>query len=59
LQEQKEMKLHTMVAAIDATNEISIHLHKQFGFTETAYLKEVGFKFNRWLNLLFMQLMLE
>lgn len=52
----KEMKLHVIVAGIDATNEASIALHKQFGFAEVSHFKEVGYKFNRWLDLVFMQL---
>jgi len=54
----KEMKLHTIIAGIVADNEASIALHKQFGFIEVAYFKQVGFKFNKWLDLTFMQLML-
>jgi len=54
----KEMKLHTIIAGIVADNEASIALHKQFGFVEVAYFKEVGFKFDKWLDLTFMQLML-
>jgi len=47
---------HTILAGIDADNEASIALHKQFGFVEVAHFKEVGFKFGRWLDLKFMQL---
>ena len=54
----KEMKLHTIIAGIVADNEASISLHKQFGFVEAAHFKEVGFKFNKWLDLKFLQLML-
>ncbi len=54
----KKMNLHAMVAGIEASNEISIALHKKFGFTEVAHFKEVGFKFNRWLDLIFMELIL-
>ncbi|MFM2363123.1 MAG: hypothetical protein RLZZ316_2025 [Bacteroidota bacterium] len=54
----RQLKLHTMVAGIDASNEASIALHKKFGFTEVAYFKEVGYKFNRWLDLKFLQLIL-
>lgn len=50
---------HTIVAGIDATNEASIYLHKQFGFEQVACFKEVGYKFGRWLDLAFMQLILK
>ena len=53
----KKMKMHTIIAGIDASNETSIAMHKQFGFVEVAYFKEVGYKFDRWLDLKFLQLM--
>src|ERR1022692_2690451 len=53
----KQMGMHTIIAGIDASNETSIALHKQFGFVEVAYFKEVGYKFDRWLDLKFLQLM--
>ena len=54
----KEMQLHTIIAGIVADNEASLALHKQFGFIEVAHFKEVGWKFNRWLDLKFLQLMI-
>ncbi len=55
----KEMEMHTIIAGIDATNEVSLGLHKSFGFQEVAHFKQVGYKFNRWLDLKFMQLILD
>ena len=54
----KNLGLHTIIAGIDATNEASIKLHRHFGFEEVAHFKEVGFKFNRWLDLKFLQLVI-
>lgn len=54
----KKLKLHTIIAGIDASNEASIRLHEHFGFEEVAHFKEVGYKFNRWLDLKFLQLIL-
>lgn len=54
----KKLGMHAIVAGIDATNEVSITLHKQFGFVEVAHFKEVGYKFNRWLDLKFLELIL-
>jgi phosphinothricin acetyltransferase len=51
--------LHTMIAGIDATNEASLRLHAKFGFEPAARFREVGWKFERWLDLAFLQLMLE
>lgn len=54
----KELGIHTIVAGIDADNVVSIQLHKKFGFTEVAHFKQVGWKFDKWLDLKFMQLIL-
>lgn len=55
----KELDMHTIIAGIDATNQISIQLHKRFGFEEVANFKQVGYKFGRWLDLKFLQLILD
>jgi len=49
---------HTIVAIIAAEQAPSIALHKKFGFKDAALLREVGFKFGRWLDVTYMQLML-
>ncbi|MBX2921088.1 MAG: N-acetyltransferase [Chitinophagaceae bacterium] len=54
----KELGMHTIVAGIDADNGISLKLHKRFGFEEVAHFKQVGWKFDKWLDLKFMQLIL-
>lgn len=54
----KELGMHTIVAGIDADNEVSLKLHRHFGFEEVAHFKEVGWKFDKWLDLKFMQLIL-
>ena len=55
----KEEGYHTMIGGIDAANTGSIDFHRKFGFVETGILKEVGFKFGKWLDLQFMQLILK
>ena len=54
----KEEGYHTMIGGIDAANTGSIDFHRKFGFVETGIIKEVGFKFGKWLDLQFMQLIL-
>jgi L-amino acid N-acyltransferase YncA len=49
---------HTMVAVIDAENVGSIRLHERCGFTMMGVMKQGGYKFDRWLDVAFMQLML-
>jgi len=54
----KKLNMHTIIASIDTSNEASLRLHKSFGFEEVAHFKEVGWKFGRWLDLKFLQLMI-
>ncbi|NRA12899.1 MAG: N-acetyltransferase family protein [Crocinitomicaceae bacterium] len=56
IQIAKNNKLRIMIAGIDASNEKSIQFHEQFGFYEVGTFREVGFKFDRWLDVTFMQL---
>jgi phosphinothricin acetyltransferase len=55
----RAMDKHVMVAGIEAANEPSLKLHARLGFAEVGHLKSVGRKFGRWLDLVFMQLMLQ
>ena len=50
--------LHTIVAIIAADQEGSVGLHRALGFKEIGLLKEVGRKFGRILDVVYMQLML-
>ncbi|WP_224962175.1 GNAT family N-acetyltransferase [Geomonas subterranea] len=55
----RENDVHAMIGGIDATNAKSIALHEQLGFKHVGTLPQVGFKFGRWLDLTFYQLLLE
>jgi L-amino acid N-acyltransferase YncA len=48
----------TIIAGVDAEQTASVRLHESMGFTKVAYLKEVGYKFGRWLDVIYMQRML-
>lgn len=54
----KKQNLHTMIGVIDSENESSIAFHEKFGFEKAGFIKESGFKFDRWLHSVFMQKML-
>jgi L-amino acid N-acyltransferase len=47
--------MHVMIAGIDADNAGSIRFHERLGFDKVAHMKQVGFKFGRWLDLVLMQ----
>tara|TARA_R110000803_G_scaffold210730_1_gene283452 strand:+ start:503 stop:1033 length:531 start_codon:yes stop_codon:yes gene_type:complete len=55
----KEAGLHVMVGGIDAENLNSIRFHARFGFEQVGHAKEVARKFDRWLDLVTMQLFLD
>ena len=45
--------IHVVVGVLDADNEASRSFHERLGFTESAVLREVGLKFGRWLDVVF------
>jgi phosphinothricin acetyltransferase len=49
---------HTIIAGIDAEQTPSVAIHAALGFEKVALLQEVGFKFDRWLHVIYMQRML-
>jgi len=55
----RQNDLHAMMGGIDATNAGSIALHERLGFRHVGTLPQVGFKFGRWLDLAFYQLLLD
>jgi len=55
----RENGFHTIVAGISMPNEASERLHASFGFERVGQEREVGYKFERWIDVLWMQLMLE
>jgi len=50
---------HVMIAGVDAANDASIRFHERLGFEKVAHLREVGHKFDRWLDLVFLQRRIE
>lgn len=52
----KSQNIHVMIGAIDAENLSSIAFHEKFGFVVVGNIRQVAFKFDRWLDLVLMQL---
>ena len=50
--------LRAILAAIDAANQASIRLHARFGFEQVGLFRQVGFKFDRWLDVMYMEKLL-
>jgi len=55
----RELKLHTIIASIDSKNEASLRLHQSLGFEQAGYIKEIIYKFNQWLDCVYLRLTLE
>lgn len=54
----RDQRYHLLVGGIEATNSRSIALHEALGFSHAGTLRQAGFKFGRWLDLSFYQLIL-
>jgi phosphinothricin acetyltransferase len=50
--------VHAVIGGIALPNDASIALHEKFGFKKVAHFEEVGFKFNRWIDVGYWQRML-
>jgi L-amino acid N-acyltransferase len=55
----RTLNKHAMIAGIDADNHASIRLHAGLGFVQVGHLREVARKFDRWLDLIFMQRLID
>ena len=58
IEEARRLGKHVLIAGIAADNDVSLRLHARLGFAETGRLPEVGQKFGRWLDFVFMQMRL-
>lgn len=58
LRRARELGAHVVIASVDAENEPSLRLHRKLGFRKVAHLHEVGWKFGRWLDVVYLQLTL-
>ena len=58
IDDARKRGLHVLIGGVDADNAGSIAFHNSLGFDEGVRLREVGRKFNRWLDVQFMQLVL-
>ena len=59
IDEAKLRNMHTLIGGVDAENLGSIKFHEKLGFQEVAHFRQVGYKFDKWLDLKFFQLILD
>lgn len=50
---------HAIIAAIDGDQKSSIAMHARLGFTEVGHFRQVGFKFERWLDVIYLERVLQ
>jgi L-amino acid N-acyltransferase YncA len=55
IERARTLGYHVLIAAIDGEQAGSLALHATLGFAEVGRLREVGFKFGRWLDVVYMQ----
>lgn len=55
----RAQQYHVLVGAIDSSNQASCALHEKLGFTHAGTVRQAGFKFGRWLDVAFYQLLLD
>ncbi|MEL0652166.1 N-acetyltransferase family protein [Algibacter sp. TI.3.09] len=56
LAQLKQRNFKSVLGVLTIPNPASVKLHEKFGFTQVAHLKEVGFKFDTWLDVGIFQL---
>ena len=54
----EQQQYHALIAGIDAANSASIALHETLGFVHAGTIRQAGFKFGGWLDLVFYQRLL-
>jgi phosphinothricin acetyltransferase len=59
IQRARALGLHAIIAGIDAEQLPSLGLHYKHGFREVGRFGQIGYKFDRWLDVVFMELLLE
>ena len=52
----RDVGLHTILARMESENEVSLHIMAKLGFKEIGIMRQVGYKFERRLDVTLMQL---
>jgi len=59
LEEARATDIHSLVSGITLPNDRSVALHEKFGFSKIAQFREIGYKFNTWLDVGYWELILK
>jgi L-amino acid N-acyltransferase YncA len=58
IEQLKDSNIHTLIGGIALPNQASVSLHEKHGFVKVGHYRQVGFKFDRWIDLGYWQRML-
>jgi phosphinothricin acetyltransferase len=58
LDRARQLGYRSIIAVIDAGQSSSIRLHERHGFARCAHLHQAGFKFGKWLDVIYLELLL-
>ncbi len=58
IEHARAARMHVLIGGVDASNAASMGLHLSLSFEPVAHFRQVGRKFDRWLDLTFMHLLL-
>lgn len=53
------LNIHGIIGGIALPNDACIALHEKFGFEKVAHFKEVGHKFNKWIDVVYFEKILK
>jgi phosphinothricin acetyltransferase len=59
LEDLRQRNVHTVIGGIAQPNPTSVALHEKLGFEKAAHFKEVGYKFDQWIDVAYWQLTLK
>ncbi len=52
------LKIHAAMGGVSLPNDASVRLHERLGLQKVAHFRQVGFKFDRWIDVGYWQLLL-
>jgi L-amino acid N-acyltransferase YncA len=59
IEKLKNRNLHAIIGGISLPNVLSVKLHEKLGFEKVAHFKEVGYKFNQWIDVGYWELIID
>jgi phosphinothricin acetyltransferase len=59
LRRLRETNVNSVIGGVAGNNALSVALHHSFGFEQVAHLRNVGYKFGRWIDVRYFQILLQ